>query len=157
MSIKYKVSICISILAVLFGAYGFDDSETVTLEPNPSPVKTGRNTARVDQQVENEAMVAAILIMPKSYLPALKRFSQSPMAKDIKILRAQLEEIDGKLTAVQQTKYLKPKIRSDEPPIKPDDTDPRAIPSLPQGSEKQLVSAGFLYLLASIHPIRMTP
>jgi hypothetical protein len=152
MPTKYKVLICISILTVFFGFYGFDDGETLTLKPNPSPVEKGRNTAKIEQQVENGDMVAAIIIMPKSYLPALKRFSQSPMARNIKIMRAQLEEIDGKLTAVRQAKDLKQKIRSDEPPIEPADTDPYLL----QDREKQLVSAGILYLLASTHPNRLT-
>jgi hypothetical protein len=51
-------------------------------------------------------MVAAIVIMPKSYLPALKRFSQSKMARNIKILRARIELQDGNMTAVHSKKFL---------------------------------------------------
>ena len=148
MSIKYKVFICFSVLAVLFGFYGFDDGETrLTSKPNPLSAKKDRKSVNVETQVKNEDMVAAIIIMPKSYLPALKRFSQSPMARNIKIMRAQLEEKNGQLTAIRH--------RNDKPAIKSANTPPPAISSLPPDSEKQIVSAGILYLLASTHPGRL--
>jgi hypothetical protein len=157
MPIKYKVLICFSILAVFFGFYGYNNGETqLTSNPNPTPAKKGRNAVITEKQVKNEDMVAAIIIMPKSYLPALKRFSQSPMAKNIKIMRAQLEEKDGQLTAVRQDKRLKVKSRNIEPAIKPADTPPQAISKLPPDRGKQIVSAGILYLLASTHPSRTT-
>jgi hypothetical protein len=53
---------------------------------------------------ESENTVAAILIMPKSYLPSLEQFSNSVMAKNITILRAQLESKDGQITAVYKKK-----------------------------------------------------
>jgi len=158
MPIRYKVLICASVLAVFFGFYGFNDGETrLTSKPNPSPAKKGRHTVIAEKLVENEDMVAAIIIMPKSYLPALKRFSQSPMARNIKIMRARLEEKDGQLTAVRQDKRLKQKSRNNEPAIKPANTTPRAISNLPPNREKQIVSAGILHLLASTHRSRITP
>ena len=156
MPIKYKVLICFSVLAVFFGFYGFNNGETrLTLKPNPSPAKKERNAVMVEKQVKNEDMVAAIIIMPKSYLPALKRFSQSPMARNIKIMRAELEEKDGQLTAVRQDQRLKLKSRNIEPALNPADTPPQAISSLPPDREKKIVSTGILYLLASIHRSRL--
>ena len=156
MPIKYKVLICLVILAVFFGLYGFDSGETrLTSKPSPSPAKKERSAVIVEKQAANEDMVAAIIIMPKSYLPALKRFSQSPMARNIKIMRAQLEEKDGMLTAVRHNKHLKRKSRVNEPATIPAGTPPGAISKLPPNREKQIVSAGILYLLASTHRSRM--
>jgi len=42
----------------------------------------------------------AIVVMPKSYLPALKRFSRSIMARDLKILPAKIEWKEGQLMAM---------------------------------------------------------
>jgi hypothetical protein len=149
MPIKYKVIICFSILAIFFGFYGFNNGETrLTSKPGPSLVQKGRNAVIVEKQVKNEDMVAAIIIMPKSYLPALKRFSQSPMARNIKIMRARLEEKDGQLTAVRHP--------NNQPAIKPAKTTRQAVSKLPPDQEKQIVSAGILYLLASTHPSRTT-
>ena len=158
MPIKYKALIGVSVLAVFFGFTGFHDGETrLTLKPNPSPAKKGPQTITVETSVKNEDMAAAIIIMPKSYLPALKRFSQSPMARNLTIYRAQLEEKDGQLTAVRQDGRLKQKSRNFEPAIKPAHNPPQAVSSLPPDREKQLVSAGMLYLLASTHRSGMTP
>ena len=50
-----------------------------------------------------EADVAyAIVVMPKSYLPALKRFLRSRMARDLKILPAKIEWQEGRLLAIPQ-------------------------------------------------------
>jgi hypothetical protein len=151
MSLKYKILISFSILAVFFGFYGFKDGETRLTSKGPaSTVKKERQTAAVEKPDENEEMVAAILIMPKSYLPALKRFSQSAMARDIKILKAELEIKDGKMTAVRQAKRVKQPDRN----IKPfDNPTPQTFVTRsahPSDQQKQTVSSGILYLLAGL-------
>ena len=54
-------------------------------------------TRRVDPPAADLAY--AIVMMPKSYLPALKRFARSPMARDLKILPARIEWKDEQLIA----------------------------------------------------------
>ena len=151
MSRKYKAFICIGMIAALFGFYGYKVGETrLSAIPDPAPAKKQLKTVRVEKQATNEDTVAAILIMPKSYLPALRRFAQSPMARNVKILRADLEIKDGIMTAVRQDKRVTqqalPKGRNGQPETAP----PLAISHLAPNRENQIVSAGFLYLLAGI-------
>ena len=151
MSRKYKVFICIGIMAALFGFYGFKIGETrQTWIPDPAPAKKQHKTVQVERQAKNNDMVAAILIMPKSYLPALKRFSQSPMARNVKILRADLEIKDGRMTAVRQDKRSKKQELQKVAAGQSENAPPLAVSNLQPNREKQIVSAGFLYLLAGI-------
>ena len=150
MSIKYKILICFSILAIFFGFYGFKEGETrLNSDRKTSPLKKERRTVALEKQVKNEDMVAAILIMPKSYLPALKQFSQSAMARNIKILRAQLEIKDGKMTATRQEKSLKQQSHEKKPTPQPAETIAPVISKHSPDKKKQMISVGFLYLLAS--------
>ena len=150
MSTKYKILICSGILAVFLGVYGFGNGDIrPTSKRTHSAVKKEHKTAALDKQANNEDMVAAILIMPKSYLPALKRFSQSAMARNIKILRAELELKNGQMTAVRQ--HNRPKHRNRE--IEQQTNQPahelaEAISKRPPNRETQMVSSGFLYLMA---------
>ena len=157
MSLKNKLLIGCTILAVLFGVYGFTNVNLMpmpTSKYKPSEIKKQRQKAALEARAQDDGMVAAILIMPKSYLPALKRFSQSAMARDIKILRAELEVKDGQMTAVRQlngSKRPNPRIE------KADETVgefPAAISESPPGQDKQMVSSGFLYLLAGFQKHR---
>ena len=151
MSGKYKVLICIGILAVLFGFYGYKIGETrLASIPDPVPAKKQPKTVQVEKQAKSDDMVAAILIMPKSYLPALKRFSQSPMARNIKIMPAEVKIKDGKMTAVRKEEHVKPQKRQNKPANKPVAAPSLADSHLALDREKQIVSAGFLYLLSGI-------
>ena len=151
MSLKHKILICCAILALFVGVYGFTSVNLMpmpTSKHKPSAIKQKRQKVSLETRVQDDGMVAAILIMPKSYLPALKRFSQSAMARDIKILRAELEVKDGQMTAVRQLKGSKrpnPKIEQADEPV---EKLPEAISESPSSQEKQMVSSGFLYLLA---------
>ena len=105
---KYYIIACLSIAAIFFFIYGFNDEDTNQIAKiKQSSESKMRKKEKLVQLAEDEDMVAAILIMPKSYLPALKRFSQSKMARNIKILRAQLEMQDGTISAVHQTSLKK--------------------------------------------------
>ena len=151
----YKILICFSVLAAFFGFYAFNYGETrLTSKGSPSPVKKERKTIGIEKQAKNEDMVTAILIMPKSYLPALKRFSQSAMARDIKILQAQLEVKDGKMMAVRLDNRVKQRDRRIEPINSPDTKSTEQFAESPPGTENQILSSGFLYLLASLQKNR---
>ena len=55
-------------------------------------------------------MAYAIVVMPKSYLPALKRFSRSRMARDLTILPARIGWEEGQMVAIPKQAILKPDI-----------------------------------------------
>ena len=156
MSIKYKILICCGILAVFLGVYGFGKGEIrPTSKRTHSAVKKEHKTVGLEKQANNEDMVAAILIMPKSYLPALKRFSQSAMARNIKIMRAELEVKDGQMTAVRQ--HNRPKHRNlkiEQPTNQPAQELAESISIRPPTQEKQMISSGFLYLMAGFRKHR---
>jgi len=148
---KFKILLCLSIPAVFLIFYCFNDGETkLTSKMKHSHVSKAKKSKVPVNLTDNDNMVAAILIMPKSYLPALEQFSNSVMAKNITILRAQLESKDGQMTAV----YKKNKKQRGQK-ITPANNAPRKINStiLEKTSEreKQILTTGFLYLLASIH------
>ena len=157
MQKKYKILVVLSIAAVFLTWYGFDYGETQLItKSKQSPVKKKLKPIVAEKLADNDDMVAAILIMPKSYLPALKRFSQSAMGRNIKILRAQLEVIDGKMTAVRYDKRVKQQGRKIEPANNPANKTTDLISKLPPDKENKILSTGFLYLLASIQNNRFS-
>ena len=147
----YKLLLCLSISAIFFISYGFKDGE------NTQATKTDRLRAtkmrkkpELSKLTENDDIVAAILIMPKSYLPALDKFSNSTMAKDMTILKARLEFKDGQMTAVsnKQEKKRSTKVSSKErPAAKPD----KALSKSTAKIEKKILATGFVLFLANIH------
>ena len=157
MQKKYKILVVLSIAAAFLTWYGFDYGETQLItKSKQSPVKKKLKPIVAEKPADNDDMVAAILIMPKSYLPALKRFSQSAMGRNIKILRAQLEVIDGKMTAVRYDKRVKQQGRKIEPANNPANKTTDLISKLPPDKENKILSTGFLYLLASIQNNRFS-
>jgi hypothetical protein len=153
---KYMFISFFAIIAACLALYGFNygESQMITKSKHLSVKKETKST--VSQKLAtNDDMVAAILIMPKSYLPALKRFSQSRMARDIKILRAQIDLKDGQMTAVQYKKPAKRKDHEMKPANTPTPESSQTIAKLPPKKEKQILSTGFLYLLAGIQRSRM--
>ncbi len=148
---KYKIFLCLSIGTIFLILYSFNDGETkLTSKTNHLPVSKARKSPRPVNLADNEDMVAAILIMPKSYLPALKQFSNSRMAKDITILLAQIELKDGQMTAVHHQKKKQP-ARKITPVNNPSNKPDEAILGKPTERERQIFTTGFMYFLASIH------
>ena len=151
MQKKYKILSCLSIPAVFLIFYSFNDGETrVTSKMKPSHVSKSKKSKVPVNLADNDDMGAAILIMPKSYLPALKQFSNSVMAKNITILRAQLESKDGQIMAVYK-KNAKRRGRKITPVNNAPNKLNEAILEKMSEREKQILTAGFLYFLASIH------
>jgi hypothetical protein len=72
------------------------------------------------------------------------------MARDIKILRAELEVKDGKMTAVRQTKRVKQPDRNIRPLDHPTPQTSVTHTAHPSDQEKQTVSSDILYLLAGL-------
>ena len=155
MKKKYKILLCLSIPAVFLIFCSLIDGETkLTLKMKDSHVSKAKKSKIPLNLADNDNMAAAIIIMPKSYLPALEQFSKSVMSKNITILRAHLESNDGQLTAVSIKNEKRPNRE-----IAPAKTTPRHIndtnlEKTPE-REKQILAAGFMYFLASIQKSRI--
>ncbi len=150
MKKKYAVIACLSIATIFLFLYGFDYGNTnqVARIKQSSDSKM-RKKVQLAQLTKDDDMVAAIIGMPKSYLPALKRFSQSKMARNIKILRAQIEMQDGKMMAVHQDSFKKQR-PSENPSLINTSGEVKGISkNEPMQSENPILATGFLYLLAS--------
>ena len=152
---KYIIIACLSIAAIFLFLYGFDYGDTNQIARiKQSSDSKARKKAQMAQLAKNDDMVAAIIIMPKSYLPAMKRFSQSKMAKNIKILRAQIVMQGDKMTAVHQNNSKKQHPSENPPVINTSEEFKNIGADTPMQSEKPILATGFLYLLASLQKAR---
>ncbi len=89
----------------------------------------------------------AIVVMPKSYLPALKRFARSPMARDLKILPARIEWIGGQLKAFPK----QPVSRTENPQtFTTESVSPASSGAGPDPAGKALKNAAFLLMLQGV-------
>ena len=90
---------------IMIGAIGYAHFGTVknttpeekvgyTQKSNRPALGAGRGENRLHDQPASE-LVYAIVVMPTSYLPLLKRFSRSRIARDLKILPAKIDWNDG--------------------------------------------------------------
>ena len=147
---KYKIVLCLSIPVVFLIFYSFNVGKTkLTSKMKHSHVSKVKKSKVPLNLADNDNMVAAILIMPKSYLPALEQFSNSVMAKNITILRAQLESKDGQMTAVYK-KNGERHGRTITPVNSVANKLTEAILEKKPEKEKLVLVTGFLYCLASI-------
>ena len=105
---KKRYLILIALILVCAVAYArFGPAENFYPAGQNEFVKKSKRSARgtvgssdiLTGQPEAE-LAYAIVVMPKSYLPALKRFSRSRMARELKILPAKIEWKEGQLMAV---------------------------------------------------------
>lgn len=152
---KYMIIACLSIAVVFVFLYGFNygDADQI-ISAKPSSDTKVRQKAKLAQLSKSDDMVGAIVIMPKSYLPALKRFSQSKMAKNITILRAQIEVQDGIMTAVHQNGVKKQRVAGNPPLVDAPEKFEDTRPDEPTPIDKPILATGILYLLASAHKAR---
>ena len=147
---KYKIVLCLSIPVVFLIFYSFRVGKTkLTSTMKHSHVSKVKKSKVPLNLVDNDNMVAAILIMPKSYLPALEQFSNSVMAKNITVLRAQLESKDGQMTAVYN-KNEERRGRTITPVDSVSNKFNEALLEKKPEKEKLVLVTGFLYCLASI-------
>jgi hypothetical protein len=153
---KYTLIFCLSIAAVFPAFYIFSETQIkLSVENTPSPVSGERRHVASAEPAANDDIVAAILIMPKSFLPALKRFSQSKMAKNIKILPAQIRTKDGEMTAVYKNANEKHRDRGITPGNDLSGKTIEADEESPPEKRQQILATGFLYLLANVHKSRL--
>jgi len=153
---KYTIIACLSIAAIFLFLYGinYGDTNQIAQIKDSSDSKM-RKKEKLVQLAKNDDMVAAIIIMPKSYLPAMKRFSQSKMAKNIKILQAQIVMQGDKMTAVHQNISKKQRPSENPPAINTSKEIKDIGADASMRSEKPILATGFLYLLASMQKARI--
>lgn len=153
---KFTLIFCLSLAAIFLVLNSFDDGQTRLSDKNNHSAVSKRHgrIASIKLATEDD-MVAAILIMPKSYLPAFKRFSHSKRAKHIKFLQAELELKDGEMTAIYKMKNDKKRDRGTLPANGiPNKSRKVKLDQRPE-NESQLVAAVILYLMANVHKNRL--
>ncbi len=153
---KYTLIGSLIIVALFLFAYGLNYGGTnqIAKIKRSSDSKVSKKE-KLTQLTKKDDVVAAIVIMPKSYLPALKQFSQSKMARNIKILRAQIEMQGDKMTAVHQSSFKKHRLSENPPIVVNSNKFEGTTADIPIQSEKPILAGGFLYLLASIQKARL--
>ena len=156
MFIKYASIFCLFVVAVLLVLYIFNEKDTILAAKNTSPPALAKspNIRSVGLRT-NDDITAAILILPKSFLPTLKRFSQSRMAKGIKVLPAQIQLEDGTMIAVTKDRNGNQRegltAASDNSTKKINESGAVIMP----GKKDGIAAICFLYLLANVHKSRL--
>ena len=149
---KYILIAGLSFAAAFLVQHIFDEGRTRPVEKKThSPISNSHQRSESTELAVDDDAVAAILIMPKSYLPVLKRFSQSKMAEHIKILRARILSEGGGITAIYETNTEEKRdrvIMSDN--NMPNNMKDAKLARRP-AKEKQIIAAGILYLIANAY------
>ncbi len=106
MKRKYQIIISLVIVSVAGMAYfglqaldDFDDND-VPVKKNEPVLGKSKGSANLLADHHAAGVAYAIVVMPKSYLSALKRFSRSRMARELKILPAEIGWKNGELVAI---------------------------------------------------------
>jgi len=101
MKIKYVILIGLSLVltAVLVQTFGLIESKEGNSLAGSSP-RIHTNKVGLPTTQSDEDIYYAVLMMTKSYLPLLEAFKNRKIAKDIKILPAEIEWNDGKIVAI---------------------------------------------------------
>ena len=98
MQRKYKTIIAFGLMAVITYTVGFQLGQKKELLTGYAKAHT---SPRIDRKIaverHNPDQVAAILLMPRSYLPLLESFKQRKIARSIKILPADISWKDGQM------------------------------------------------------------
>jgi hypothetical protein len=153
---KYALIFCLIVAAVLLVFYTYNEKETIPAAKNTSaPAHAKHPNIRSVGLKANDDITAVILLLPKSFLPALRRFSQSRMAKGIKVLPAQIQLEDGKMIAV--TNDLNVNQREDLTAA--GDNSSKKITNSGelsrQGKKDGIAAFSFFYLLANVYKSRL--
>ena len=113
MKKKYPIIISLIIVSVAGMAYighqelgDFDDND-VPMKKHVPVASKSKGSAKLLADHHAADVAYAIVVMPKSYLPALKRFSRSRMARELKILPAEIGWKNGELVAIPKQAIIK--------------------------------------------------
>jgi hypothetical protein len=97
-----------------------------------------------------ENAYAAIVLIPKAYVPVLERFKHSKMGKMIKIMPAKLEWRDGTMTAVLKDNKVKRSSRKSEKKHILLTKTQTSYKKRPHEKRNKILSAGLLCYLTEI-------
>jgi hypothetical protein len=115
---KKRYVVLISLSFLLIGAF-LPRFKPVEFKGRILPAKSasaGRPDAvLLPSTLKRDEIYSAILLIPKSYLPLLEAFKSRKIAKNIKILPADVEWIDGKIMAISGQIINKEGHRQSEP------------------------------------------
>ena len=105
---KYKTIIGLSMLIGSVGVLIFQlkEKNTPIIYKRP-PTVQAQNHVNSMTFYEESDIYCGILLMPKSMLPTLKRFSNYDIAKKIKIMPANIEWEDGQMLVIPKEAILK--------------------------------------------------
>lgn len=105
LKIKIKfvtyIGLSLVIASALVQTFGLTESKVGNSSAGSSP-RIHTNEVRPPTTQSDQDVYYAILLMPKSYLPLLEAFKSRKIAKDIKILPAEITWSDGKMVAVSK-------------------------------------------------------
>ena len=98
-------------LSILIGSVGvlilqLKENNTPIIYKRPPTVQAQKHVNSMTFYEESD-IYCGILLMPKSMLPALKRFSSYDIAKKIKIMPANIEWDDGQMLVIPKEAILK--------------------------------------------------
>lgn len=144
---KYKTIIGLSILIGSVGVMLFQlrEKNTPIIYKRPHTVQAQKHVNSMTFYEESD-IYCGILLMPKSMLPTLKRFSNYDIAKKIKIMPANIEWDDGQMLVIPKEailKYINQKIDNM-------DTEDGSVKNLPPqeknaGANNKNLSPALLY------------
>ena len=105
---KYKTIIGLSILIGSVGVLilQLKENNTPIIYKRPPTVQAQKHVNSMTFYEESD-IYCGILLMPKSMLPTLKRFSNYDIAKKIKIMPANIEWEDGQMLVIPKEAILK--------------------------------------------------
>ena len=105
MPSKYMLIAALSFMAVLIFGAGFklgQNHEVLKPYTQAKAEQHGKEDQPDDSIQANTNRIAAIMIMPRSYLPLLEKFKHSKVARRIEILPALIDQQDSRLVAISQ-------------------------------------------------------
>lgn len=115
---KKRYVVLIGLSFFLIGAFlpRFKPAESQgRILPAKSASAGHRDAVRLPPTLKHDEFYSAILLIPKSYLPLLEAFKSRKIAKNIKILPADVEWVDGKIMAISGQIINKESHRQSEP------------------------------------------
>ena len=150
MQIKHTTLIGFGLIVALTFGVGFklgQNSEALTVYAQSN------SRQQVDQKlsvsVKKSNQVAAILLMPRSYVPLLEKFKHRKIARAIKILPAHIGWDDDQMIAIPQKAILKNTAAPDSPIVNISHRRQMKTQKENPAQSKMTRGAAFLFLLKS--------
>ena len=150
MQKKYKTLIGFGLIVALTFGVGFKLGQiSEVLNPYSQSIKSQQVDQKLSLSLTKSNQAAAILVMPKSYLPLLEKFKQRKLARAIKILPAHIGWDDGEMVAIPKKAIMKDTTAPDSPIVNIADRSPMKPTKENFGRSKMAQGAAFMFLLKS--------